>query len=75
MRSTTSSFSMSIHGEESLSSLVAAGGIIWSVQEATKGLAELWQLRLLPPGPLEVCAIGILIWLHAKWRRSVNVNR
>ena len=66
---------MSIHGEESLSSLVAAGGIIWSVQEATKGLAELWQLRLLPPGPLEVCAIGILIWLHAKWRRSVNVNR
>ena len=47
----------------------AAGGIVWSIQEATQGLAELWQLRLLPPGPLEVCAIGILIWLHAKWRR------
>jgi hypothetical protein len=31
--------------------------------------------RLLPPGLLEVCAIGILIWLNAKWRRSVNVNR
>jgi hypothetical protein len=65
----------SIRGEESLGSLVAAGGIIWSVQEATKGLAELWQLKLLPPGPLEVCALGVLIWLHAKWRRSVNVNR
>jgi len=66
---------MSIQREESLGSLIAGGGIIWSVQEATKGLAEWWQLRLLPPGPLEVCAIGILIWLHAKWRRSVNVNR
>jgi hypothetical protein len=65
----------SIRGEESLGSLVAAGGIIWSVQQATKGLAELWQLKLLPPGPLEVCALGVLIWLHAKWRRSVNVNR
>jgi hypothetical protein len=70
-----SSLGVSIHGEATLGSLVAAGGTIWSVQEATKGLAELWQLRLLPPGPLEVCAIGILIWLHAKWRRSVNVNR
>ena len=67
--------SFSIRGEESLGSLIAAGGIIWSVQEATKGLAELWQLKLLPPGPLEVCALGILIWLHAKWRRSVSVNR
>ena len=66
---------MSIQREESLGSLIAGGGIIWSVQEATKGLAELWQLRLLRPGPLEVCAIGILVWLHAKWRRSVNVNR
>jgi hypothetical protein len=69
-----SSLSSSIHKEESLGSLIAAGGIIWSIQEATKGLAELWQIRLLPPGPLEVCAMGILIWLHAKWRRSVNVN-
>ncbi len=67
--------SFSIRAEESLGSLIAAGGIIWSVQEATKGLAELWQLKLLPPGPLEVCALGILIWLHAKWRRSVSVNR
>lgn len=70
-----SRLSMSTRGEETLGSLTAAGGVIWSVQEATQGLAELWQLRLLPPGPLEVCAIGILIWLHAKWRRSVNVNR
>jgi hypothetical protein len=70
-----SSPSFSIHGEETLGSLVAAGGIVWSIQEATQGLAELWQVRLLPPGPLEVCEIGILIWRHAKWRRSVNVNR
>jgi hypothetical protein len=39
-------------------------------------LAENAKLsKSLEFAPLEVCAIGILIWLHAKWRRSRNVNR
>jgi hypothetical protein len=63
-----------IKTEERLGSLVSAAGVIWAVNEATKGLDELWKLTILPPGPLEVCAIGILIWLHAKWRRSVKVD-
>lgn len=63
-----------IRTEERLGSLVSAGGVIWAVHEATKNLADLWKLSILPPGPLEVCAIGILIWLHAKWRRSVKVD-
>jgi hypothetical protein len=29
----------------------------------------------LKSGPLEVCAIGILIWLHGKWRRATSVDR
>lgn len=62
-----------IRWEERLASLVAAGGTIWAVYVATQDLANLWRLQISPPGPLEVCALGILLWLHAKYRRSTKV--
>ena len=63
-----------IQTEERLGSLIAASGVVWGVHEATKGLADIWRFTISPPGPLEVCAIGILIWLHAKWRRPVKID-
>ncbi len=59
---------MSIHFEEQIASLVAAGGILWAVQVATAGFDR------IPPGPLEVCSVAILVWLHAKWRRSIRAS-
>jgi hypothetical protein len=67
-------FRFGIRGEERLGSLTAAAGIVWAVHETTKGVGHLWLLKVLPPGPLEICAIGILIWLHAKWRRAIKVT-
>jgi hypothetical protein len=64
---------MTPHLEARLGSLVAAGGVIWTANIATKNFTSLDNL-LLPSGPLELCAIGILIWLHAKWRGSVTVR-
>ena len=61
-----------IRTEERFGSLVAAGGTIWMVYVATVDYSNLLQLRIMPPGPLEVCAIGVLAWLHAKWRRSIK---
>lgn len=58
--------------EERLGSLVAGGGIIWIVYVATHDYTNLWRLQFSPPGPLETAALGILVWLHAKWRRSMN---
>ena len=63
---------LTIQREERFGSLVAAGGIIWGVYIATQDYASLWRFDLLSPGPLEVCALGILAWLHAKWRRSLK---
>jgi hypothetical protein len=67
---------LSIRTEERFGSLVAAGGTIWAVYVATQDWANLWdnlwRLQIAPPGPLEVCALGILTWLHAKWRRSMK---
>jgi len=62
-----------IKTEERIGSLVFWGGVIWAVDIATKDISNLFHL-LLTPGPLEVSAIGLLVWLHAKWRRSVRIN-
>lgn len=67
---------LSIRSEERFGSLLAAGGTIWAVYVATQDWANLWdnlwRLQIAPPGPMEVCALGILAWLHAKWRRSMK---
>lgn len=63
---------LSIRGEERVASLIAAGGLIWAVHLATVDYTSLWRLRIAPPGPIEVCALGIVTWLHARWRRSAN---
>lgn len=60
--------------EERFGSLMAGGGVIWTTQAVTNHFAGLNPINLLPPGPLETCAIGVLVWLHAKWRRSLRVN-
>jgi hypothetical protein len=67
-------YPFSISTEERLGSLLAAGGTIWATYVATVDYASLWQMQILPPGPLEVCALGVLVWLHAKWRRSTKVD-
>ena len=63
---------LNIRTQERLGSLIAAGGVVWASYAATQNFTGVWQLPPLPPGPLEVGAIGILVWLHAKWRRSLK---
>jgi hypothetical protein len=65
-------WSRRIKTEERIGSLIAAGGLIWFAQVLTIDIHDMFSLTRTP-GPLEVCAIGILIWLHAKWRRSVKI--
>jgi hypothetical protein len=65
---------LSISLEETLGSLITAGGMIWGAYVATKNFAGVVTFDLVPPGPIEACALGILVWLHAKWRRSTKIN-
>ena len=67
---------MGTNAEVRIGSLVAAAGLIWTVKIATANFTgvEAFGFSLLPRGPLEVCAVGILIWLHAKWRKSVHLR-
>jgi hypothetical protein len=59
---------MRVRGEEWISSLMAAVGIIWSVNVVVHSPLPAYGM-VFPPGPLETCAIAILVWLHAKWKR------
>jgi hypothetical protein len=63
-----------ISTEVRLGSLIAAGGLIWGAYAATVHFAGVVSFELIPSGPREVCALGILIWLHAKWRRGTKVD-
>lgn len=67
---------MGNHWEVRLGSIIAAAGMIWTVYLATQHYSGLdsFSFTNLPRGPLEVCGIGILVWLHAKWRGSVVVR-
>ena len=63
---------MGIGTESRIGSLVAAIGVIWATHVSTQDFTTLNNLLPLPAGPLEVCAVGVLIWLHAKWRKSAR---
>ncbi len=60
-----------IRAESRLGSVAIGVGVIWAVQVMTAPIANA-QALLVTPGPLEVCGIGCLVWLHAKWRRSID---
>jgi hypothetical protein len=57
--------------EEWFASLIAGTGVIWSVNIVVHSPLPARGM-VFPPGPLETCAIGVLVWLHAKWRRSLQ---
>ena len=62
---------MSAHLEAQLGSLIAGAGIVWIAAIAAPQIGSASGITF-PTGPMEVGAVGILIWLHAKWRGSVR---
>lgn len=65
---------MDIHSEERIASLIAAAGVIWAVRVTVTSMLPAYATEFTV-GPMETCAIGILIWLHAKWRRTLEAHR
>lgn len=56
--------------EEGLGAFIASLGAVWAVFETVVQGVNPWHFHLVPPGPPEICTLGILIWLHAKWRHA-----
>ena len=65
-----SGIGLSIATQEHLGSLIAGVGLIYSTYTITQNVAAVVKIGVWPPGPLETCAIGVILWLTAKWRRA-----
>lgn len=66
---------------ERIGSLVAGAGITYASYVATKDMEfnDIWAASsfhkiLSETGPMELCALGIIIWIYAKWRKTVDVK-
>lgn len=64
-----------------LGSLMAGGGIVWAVYRATNGLSlndsplqSAAGAVLAQRGLIELCAIGVLMWLIGKWRMHTTAH-
>lgn len=60
--------------QERIGSLLSAAGIAWGVKVETANFTGLTTLVLPTGGPLELCALGLLLWIYAKYRRSVELR-
>ncbi len=65
--------SVSTRGEEGFGALIVACGAIWAVYGVIYQSINPWQLQLYPPSPVEICALGVLVLLHARWRHSAKM--
>lgn len=64
--------------ESRFGALICGGGLAWAAHIATlnatninQSIANILQQR---GGPMELAALGLLMWLHAKWRGSYAVH-
>jgi hypothetical protein len=60
----------SIRREAGLGGLLTFAGGAWAVYLEIYQTGEPLQLNFNPPSPAVVCILGVLIWLHAKWRQA-----
>jgi hypothetical protein len=57
---------LSIRAHERIASLIATGGIVWTVRNVTQDFTVAKLMQPLSFGPLEMCGAGIVLWLIAK---------
>ena len=66
----------SIRAEARIGLLIMIPGIIWFAYNTLTqpGYLMIAAVILPPNGPVGVTGIGILVWLHSKWRRSIRLQ-
>ena len=53
---------------------MAAGGLLWGIHAATRTFTSFDNLQLSRDAGYTTL-LGIVIWLHAKWRRSLDMRK
>jgi len=49
--------------------------MVWAARIVTDNFSNLQNIQIPPGGPIEVAALGIIIWLHAKFRMLTSVDK
>jgi hypothetical protein len=62
----------SVRKQEVLACLIVGVGLVWASQVCTSNYYWLFRALEFTAGPTDICALGILVWLTAKWRRARN---
>ena len=63
---------MSIFWETRLGSLIAGAGIVWAAYIASLNPGQYGTLQ--HSDAVKVCGLGIILWLHGKWRDSTRAR-
>ncbi len=64
------------HNEVRLAGIVVGAGLALAARAvagpiATNG-AESLRMLMITHGPIELVGLGVVLWLHARWRRSLG---
>ncbi len=64
------------HNEVRLGGIVAGAGLALAVRALVGPLVtsgpESLRLLLITDGPIELVGLGAVLWVHARWRRSLG---
>jgi hypothetical protein len=69
---------MSSRLEKTIGQVIGASGLIWGLYHVVYEVHALGQeldpgfLRL---GPMQTMLLGLILWLHGRYRQSIDVNR
>lgn len=59
---------LTTRAQEGFGALLGITGALWAGYMVVVQQASPWHFQIVPPGPADICAVGALVWLHAKWR-------
>jgi hypothetical protein len=60
--------------ETMIGGLIAGGGMAYAAYVITRNFTSLSAITLPRGGPAEIVALGVVIWLHGKWRSATRVR-
>jgi len=66
----------SSHNEVRLAGIIAGAGLAFAARAVAGPIAtngpESLRMLMITNGPIELVGLGAILWLHARWRRSLG---
>jgi hypothetical protein len=67
---------LSSYNEVRLAGMVVGAGLVLAARAVAGPIAtngpESLRMLMITNGPIELVGLGVVLWLHARWRRSIG---